>query len=244
MGARTSTCCKCQTRARGPARYTCRGGTTHVQPRAIRKTYVRPARCMVRYGSSKQFPRLCGVLFLCAVHRMHQSDKQVRIGRRWACMQKGNTYLHAWCLQLHCKLQQTVRGHRRPCTGTADDDSPGLTYYAVRAVVSWRLERSRFRRFILPAGLDWTCAGAVVSGFTVLAAAHECGCVGTTYPRSLSCLLYCTCWKILCRILCLPVPNNDYHYTYSVRTKLDEQELASYVRNSTLAAMSVSVKKN
>lgn len=151
-----------------PARYTCRGGT-HVQPRACNTQNVRPAGQMhgPAHGSSKQFPRLCGVLFLCALHRMHQSDKQVRIGRRWACMQKGNTYLHAWCLQLHCKLQQTVRGHRRPCTGTADDDSPGLTYYAVRAVVSWSGLASAASYY----PLDWTCAGAVVSGFTVLAAA-------------------------------------------------------------------------
>ena len=95
-----------------PARYTCRGGT-HVQPRACNTQNVRPAGQMhgPAHGSSKQFPRLCGVLFLCALHRMHQSDKQVRIGRRWACMQKGNTYLHAWCLQLHCN-------YNRPCVVT------------------------------------------------------------------------------------------------------------------------------
>lgn len=145
-------------------------------------------------------------------------------------MQKGNTYLHAWCLQLHCKLQQTVRGHRRPCTGTADDDSPGLTYYAVRAVVSWSGLASAASYY----PLDWTCAGAVVSGFTVLAAA---GCrlllnvdvfIRTTYPRSLSCLLYVLENPLPDSVPACPVPNNDYHYTCSaVRTKLDDQELAA-----------------
>lgn len=102
--------------------------------------------------------------------------------------------------------------------------------HVLRRTRGGQLERSRFRRFILPAGLDVCWRGGQrfhsASGCRLLLNVDVF--IRTTYPRSLSCLLYVLENPLPDSVPACPVPNNDYHYTCSaVRTKLDDQELAA-----------------